>query len=207
MNAKGKLAKAGLVGAVAALGLLAWAVMGDRAETQETTPQPIPKPKIGAVDWEAAKRDGAKIGRKADPKESEFAGAVTRGDAKSFKLEMPLLLPTSLVAAGKEGQLDQPLNITAEKYQYSAGAKAAPRSYLIQGTRFIFEVASIPDDEKPLEPGDIAVEKLEYGIEASFPRYGVMYSIAIFCDDPVGDAHCAKEDEVRRLAAEMELVK
>lgn len=198
-------AKAGVGGALAVASAIGISLFGDVAETQE--PAPTPTPTIAPVDWEAADDDARAKGLDgARPEQSEAAVAATGGAANAGSLEVPLLFPTSLVEAGKLGQLDSPLNVIAEQYAYSAEAKAAPRSYVVQGTRFVFEVESINFEQDALGPEDVDVETMEYGVEATFERYGVYYSVAIFCADPVGDAQCADEETVRRLASEMELI-
>ncbi len=197
-SATARLATAALGGAALSLGLFA----GAPAHAQQSAPRPV----IGSVDWEAADADARALGIEgARPAQSPTVTAAVGGRANASGLRVPLLLPTSLIEAGRLGQLDEPLRLVAETFSYTAEAKAAPRSYLVQGTRYIFEVDEVEfDATAPV--GEVYVERLEYGIEASFERYGVLYSVTIFCADPVGDEECAEEDTVRRLASEMALV-
>lgn len=197
--------KAGVAAALIALAGGLSAIFGDQAETQTTAP--TPRPGTLEVDWGEAERDGASTGRSARPQETETVDAVTGGDAAAVELEMPLLMPTSLIEAGRAGQLDQPLKLISEKLYYSAEAKAAPRSYLIQGTRYVFDVDEVDEVGAEIDPTQASIENLEYGIEATFQKYGVVYSVSIFCADPNNDPQCSEEDTVRRLVSEMTLVK
>lgn len=191
------------------LGAAAFIALGAvcAAQAQQENAAPTLRPAIAAVNWEEADQDAQALGiTDARPASSRTIVAATGGRATAEGLWMPLLLPQSLIDAGRLGQLDEPLRLNAATFNYTAEAKAAPRSYLVQGTRYIFEIDDVTFEEEPTAIGDIFVERLEYGIEASFERYGVMYSITIFCADPAGDEECAEEAMVRRLASEMALI-
>lgn len=190
----------------AALGVWGFAAQ-ERAHAQEQEPAPTARAYIGGVDWGRAEQDAEAAGLESSRAlESTMIDDVTAGRADADDLLLPLLFPSSLIEAERLGQLDEPLLVNADRFAYSAEARAAPRSYLVQGSRFIFVVDEIDYEAPAPTAEDIFVEQLIDGVEASFERYGVLYSVAIFCADPIGDPQCVSDETVRRLAAEMALM-
>lgn len=162
----------------------------------------VPPGENSEIDWEQVRRDAEAQGLDTgDPREglgfTSFEGVG--GDAS--ELRIPVLLPSSLIEAGRLNQLDEPLQLTASVNTYSAEAVDAPRSYLITGTRIVFD--GVAPAEGQQTSGELFVEISVYGVEASFERYGAVYSITIFCADPRTDPECTEEDTARRLASEM----
>lgn len=186
--------------AAAALALSGGAGGLERAFAQETV---SPGANV-EIDWEQVRRDAEAQGLDTgDPREglgfTSFEGVG--GDVS--QLQIPVLLPSSLVEAGRLNQLDEPLQLTASVNTYSAEAVDAPRSYLITGTRVVFDGEQPPESQETAS--EVFVDNSVYGIEASFERYGAVYSITIFCADPRNDPECVEEDTIRRLAEEMRL--
>lgn len=161
---------------------------------------------LAPIDWPTVQRDAAAAGVEGvRPGGGGLVSFEGSGRASADNLQIPVLLPRSLIDAGRLNQLDAPLELLARTNDYSAEARAAPRSYLIQGTRVIFEI----DGEAPPpqnDPGPVNIEQTAYGIEASFARYGVMYSITIHCALPSADPQCNNDARIRELAAEMTFV-
>ncbi len=123
--------------------------------------------------------------------------------ARAEGLEIPLLMPKSLLAANRRNQLDEPLTLDSDENYYSSEAKLAPRSYLVSGTRVVFEIKGGVKPEPTVS--EISVELAEWGVEATFERYGAMYSISIYCARPQEDPECTDEARVRELADDMVL--
>lgn len=168
--------------------------------------QQAPERSLSEIDWPDAEADAIRDGTepilpgRADARRLQFSARQLQ-DASD--LTIPLLMPRSLLESNRRNQLDEPLSLESALNDYSAEAKLAPRSYLVQGTRVVFETASaVPADPVP---ADVYVEKTLYGVEATFERYGAVYSITIFCADPEGDPECAEEARVRGLVSDMTL--
>lgn len=164
----------------------------------------VPSGQLGEIDWEAVERDAAAAGLESGrPQRSDGLTTFEDGGAAAANLTIPVLLPSSLVAAGRLNQLDQPLELIASRNAYSAEAANAPRSYVVQGTRVFFEDDGAAIDEQAA--ADLSINRLEYGVEVSFERYGAVYTVTIFCADPVRDPECAGDTRIRQLASEMSL--
>lgn len=184
-------------------GALAFVALG----VSEAGAQQEPERKLAPIDWPKAEADAARRG--VEPLEAgrERAGIFLHFSpaqlARAENLNIPLLMPKSLIQANRRNQLDEPLTLISDETNYSSEAKLAPRNYVVSGTQVVFE---IPGGVKPVEaPSDVYVEFADWGIEATFERYGALYSIAIYCAAPQSDPECTQEDKVRALAGEMVL--
>lgn len=192
--------KAAWIGATIAAALSLGAL---QAQAEQT-----PERKLAPIDWPKAEADAA--ARRPVPIES---GQSPRGVLLQFSpaqlaragdLEIPLLMPKSLLDMNRRNQLDVPLTLESDKTNYSSEAQLAPRSYLVSGTRVVFEIKGGVKAAPPATD-DVYVEIADWGVEATFERYGAMYSISIYCAQPQTDPECTQEDRVRELAAEMVL--
>lgn len=169
---------------------------------------PASAQELSTIDWEAVDRDARAQGLESGrPSRSVgFTSFEGVGDSAD-NLTIPVLLPQPLIEAGRRNQLDQPLELLAGVNNYSAEAQNAPRSYLVQGTRVFFESVPAVGDEGADDPApatqEVVLTRTLYGVEASFERYGAVYSVTIFCADPARDPECAEDSTIRFLAAQM----
>lgn len=187
------LERIGHFGRGAVFGLGALALCG------AATAQTVVEPTIADVDWGAAERDAGEEGASARPQESDtLAAAADAGESPNLRL--PLLLPTSLTEQARAGEIDDGPRLFTDENFYTAVATDEGRTYMIQGTIVVFAVDDAPVDE---EAGPISVQRTETGVEATFDRYNVAYSITIECEDLFRDPVCADFETVLRLAEEM----
>ncbi|MEM9726677.1 MAG: hypothetical protein AAF909_14625 [Pseudomonadota bacterium] len=157
---------------------------------------------LNQVDWAAAQRDAQAAGVAQVAPGGGLLSFEGTGRASADNLQIPVLIPRSLIEASRDGALDQPMELLARTNDYSVEARIAPNSFLISGTRVVFETdAEIRRAIPAVE--EVYVEPNEYGITASFERYGAVYTIEIFCPLPTADPLCLEETRVRTLAAEM----
>lgn len=194
------------LGAALAAAVLTLSIAAGAAPARAQSEQ-APDRKLAPIDWPEAEADAARR-----PPEKIQAGRAPAGVLLQFSpaqlaraegLEIPLLMPKSLLEANRLNQLDEPLTLDSDVNNYTSEAKLAPRSYLVSGTRVVFEIKGgvKPDPTQ----SEVSVEVAEWGVEATFERYGALYSISVYCARPQEDPECAKEDKVRALASEMVL--
>lgn len=155
---------------------------------------------IADVDWAAAAEDAGDEGAAAVPQQSQTLRAAASG-GESIDLRLPLLLPTSLVELGRAGEMDRPLTLYADENFYTAQAEDEGRFFLIQGSIVVFASEGAPALEEAAS--EIVVTETETGVEATFSRYNVAYSILIECEDLFDDPACAGPEFVTQLAEEM----
>lgn len=180
------------------------------AESAETEEKTVTRT-LNPIDWPRVQTQALEAGVEGVGPGGGLARFEGSSGRSADNLQIPVLLPSSLIAAHEEDRLDQPMELLARTNDYSAEAKLAPRSYLIQGTRFVFEAPEGAAEPAPqvqaAEVEDpISIEQNEYGIAASFERYGAIYTIEIFCALPSADVECNEETRVRELVAEMTFV-
>lgn len=184
---------------ISAAGAAALLAAGAVAQTTGVTTRTL-----STIDWPRAEEDASAAGL-ASARPSSGLGLQSFGGARAAgatNLQIPLLMPQSIVDASSDGLLEAPLELIARTNDYSAEARWNGRSYQIDGTRVVFELADAPGEPEAPD-SDVFVEVSDYGVNASFERYGANYSITIYCDEPLSDPECASEDRVRELAAEM----
>lgn len=199
---------------LAAAAAFAWSLDIAEAQGDAQTPQEEQgvTRTLSPIDWPRVQSEAAEAGApNVAPGGGGLASFEGSGRNSADNLQLPVLLPSSLIAANEAGELDEPLELLARTNDFSAEAKRGPRSYLIQGTRYVFQApegAAEPAPEVQAEEASdpVTVEKSEYGISATFQRYGAVYTIEIFCALPPADAECNDEAKVRELAAEMTFV-
>lgn len=193
---------------LAAAAAFAWTLETAEAQGGPEEPDKSVKRTLSPIDWPRVQTDAVEAGAPdVGPGGGGLASFEGSGRSTADNLQVPVLLPGSLISANEEKTLDEPMELLARTNDYSAEAKRAPRSYLIQGTRYVFEA---PDGEDAAPEGDeagpVSVEKSEYGISASFERYGAVYTVEIFCALPSADVECNDEAKIRELVAEMTFV-
>ncbi|MEL6980637.1 MAG: hypothetical protein AAGM38_18495, partial [Pseudomonadota bacterium] len=185
--------------------LILAAPVGASAQTQATEETETVTRSLSRIDWRAVQRDAAEAGVDNVAPGGGLASFEGTGRSTADNLQIPVLLPSSLLAARDAGALDEPFELLARTNDYSAEAKQSPRRYYITGTRVFFE--SPPGgDALASTSEELLVETSLYGISASFERYGVAYTVEIECDLPTADPECIGEQKVRRLVAEMTFV-
>lgn len=191
----------------AALGLSLGAAAGLPAlgQTQATEETETVTRSLSRIDWRAVQRDAAAEGVENVGPGGGLVSFEGSGRSSADNLQIPVLLPSSLLEARDAGALDEPMELLARTNDYSAEAKQSPRRYYITGTRVFFEAPPEGDVLRPVSD-EIFVEASDYGVTASFERYGVAYTVEIECALPTADPECIGEQKVRQLASEMTFV-
>lgn len=189
--------------AVLAAALAALTTPAARAQTAAAGDAETATRTLNRIDWPAARDDAQEAGVDNLAVGGGLASFAGAGRETADNLQVPVLLPKSLIEANRLNRLDEPMELLARTNDYSAEAKIAPNSFLIQGTRVVFEAPE--GSEEDIAPVDdpLFVEQNEYGVTASFERYGAVYTIDIFCPLPTADPLCVDEAKIRELAAEM----
>jgi len=157
-----------------------------------TTTRPLPKlpprPRLGQVDWTQVVSD-----RRQRPGERLLAAFKTKLDQGAVdRTRIPILIPE-----------DGPLMERARFYSfgdfYSLNLDVPNGSVELTGTK-IFTPApkNFINRLKPEGPENLTVVRTIDGVQASFTRYGLLYTVEIRCDEPK-DGRCREEGPLRKI--------
>lgn len=158
-----------------------------------------------AIDMEGARRQGRvpinQVGRQIDFK------FIRQNKVLIDQITIPVLLPS-------EPALAEHLRIFPNEAHYAVSSTGqGGMAFHMTGHGKAFDlmpaaVRRLPHaDLRARIPGDgIVIEHTEFGLDASFNRFGAAYSISLECADPVGDKRCADDAFIRGLVARLIVV-
>ncbi|RAL25304.1 hypothetical protein DL240_03580 [Lujinxingia litoralis] len=115
-------------------------------------------------------------------------------------LELPVLLPAV-------PEVTEKLQVSTGEQWYTAFADLGDYSVWMTASRVGFErvgPAGELADEK-LAESELMVGRASGIAELSFPLANLVYTITVECADPMGDARCAKDDFILKLAESLAL--
>jgi hypothetical protein len=143
------------------------------------------RPRIGAVDWQAAV-----LGARRSQGNTEFLGKLDRGEIDETRV--PILLPADggVVATARLYSFSDYYTISADLPGLGVSLTGTTSTVALP-TRSPLTVQTQNDEL-------LTVQRTVDGQLASFVRFGVLYTVEIRCDDPK-DARCRSETLVRDL--------
>jgi len=188
------------------LGLaLAWpslamfSTMSAQPRTDRIPEQPRIVARPAQIDWTSARR------AEQQPVRTEVSKRFIEANRKAIdQVQLPVLLPS-------DPDLHEGLRFFPNRELYVLSSKSTNLAFTLSGSARAFHLPegmaktlSPQGGLKSRIPADgILIEQTESGIDASFTRYGVPYSISVECAGGAKDPRCADGAYIRGLIARM----
>ena len=156
------------------------------------------------VDWGAASQQTR--GRFNERGRSVNAKFLAANQGAIDRVSIPVLLPGDPDLAGG-------LRFFPNGQFYTVSSSSNGMSFVLTGAGAAYPLApgtvrALPkgDLRTRLSPDGITVEQGEGGLDASFSRFGVAYSISLECADTLGDPRCNDPAYVRQVIGRLMVV-